>query len=372
MFNHTTRKWSAAAAGCLLAISAVTACSSSGKSTSAAGATSASTHQSAGTSSSDSGTGINVGSGTITPHKMKTVALIINYDLSTTYSQAMVKSAQAAASKAGVKLDVKYDHLDAPTELANYQSVISSGKYDGLIIQPLNSQLCQPIATDAVKHNLPVVVIVSTLCDNASASGDGLWSPGTLSYVGGMADFDHTITLMKGAASNSPGPQKVMLVVGTQTLPNTISFLAAYKKYLATNPQWSTVDTVYTDFSAPDALNKTQNALQGHKDTTMIITSYTGITDGVVQAIKDQSLSGKVATYDFFGGSARSVDLIKAGQLTGSLPSYPASMTAAAFQALLDAGNGQTPKRFIDNDGDTNPATSVITKNDVASLSPQY
>jgi ribose transport system substrate-binding protein len=352
---HSYRRGTAATAACLVTASLLSACVSTNNQ-----------------KSDSSGVKINIGTGDITPRKMKNIAVMLNYDLSTTFSTSMYNAAQAAAKKHGINIDFKYAHLDAPTELANFQSIVSSGKYDGVIIQPLSSQLCKPVQRDAAKNNLAVVVIVSPNCGNASAEGDGLWSPGTLNYVAGMNDRNHTVALMKSAAEHTPGPQKVMLVMGTQTLPNTVSFEDGFNDYLKTNPQWRKVTTVYTDFSAPDALKKTQNALQGYKDVTVIVTSYAGITDGVVQAIEARGLTGKIAVYDQTAGSRRSAALIESGQLTGTMPSYPASIMEAAIQTLVDAGMGKTPKRFINDDGNPDAATGAVTKSDVASLKPQY
>jgi ribose transport system substrate-binding protein len=330
---------------------------------------------SVGSSASDSessGRTIDVGTGTLDVQKMKNVALLMNNDNSATYTVALVDAANKAAKDNGVKLDVKYAHLDAPTELANYQSVLSSGKYQGMIVQPLTGQLCAPVASDSVAKKLAVVVMVSPLCSTTAKTSDGPWAPGTVSFVGGMNNRAHTVDLLSAAAKNSPGPQKVMLVVGTQTLPDTISFLDGYKDFAANHPDWTLSDTVYTDFSAPDALAKTQNALQGNSDVTMIVTSYAGITDGVVQAIDAQKLQGKIAVYDQTGGNSQSVALIKAGKLTGTLPSYPASIGIASLQALLDAASGPTPPRFIDDDGNPDAAKGAVTQADIASLTPQY
>lgn len=319
-----------------------------------------------------SGSTIDVGTGTLDVQKMDNIALLLNNDNSATYTVALVDAATAAAKDKGVNLDVKFAHLDAPTELANYQSVMSSGKYQGVIVQPLTGQLCDPIKNDSVSKKLAVVTVVSPLCSTTTDSADGPWAPGTVSFVGGMNNRAHTVALMDTAAANATGPQKVMLVVGTQTLPDTISFLDGYQDFAAEHPDWTTTDTVYTDFSAPDAFAKTQNALQGNSGVTMIVTSYAGITDGVVQAVDAQKLQGQIAVYDQTGGNSQSVKLIDAGKLTGTLPSYPASIGTAAVQALVDSASGNTPERFIDNDGNPDAATGAVTKADLASLTPQY
>src|ERR1700678_2831840 len=98
----------------LSSIALLSACSSSGS-----GSTSGSS-----SAAGASGAALNVGSGSIHPQKMKNIALILN------------------------------DNLSAPTELTNYESVLSSGKYQGVIVQPLTGQLCEPVASDAVSHNI--------------------------------------------------------------------------------------------------------------------------------------------------------------------------------------------------------------------------
>jgi ribose transport system substrate-binding protein len=346
----------------LSSIALLSACSSSGSGSTSGG----------GSATAASGTAVNVASGSIHPQKMKNIALILNDNLSATYSVALVNAATATAKKDGVALNLLYDNLSAPTELTNYQSVLSSGKYQGVIVQPLTGQLCQPVASDAVSHNIAFVAIVSPLCSDTVKPGSDPWAPGTVSFVGGMNNLSHTVALMKSAASHTPGPQKVLLVVGTQTLPDTVSFLAGYKQYAQTNPQWTTAGTVYTDFTSPDALSKTENFLQGNKGVTMIFTSYAGITQGVIQAIQAQKLQGKIAVYDQTGGNAQDFALVKSGQLTGTLPSYPASIGSAAVQALVDAGNGTTPERFINNDGNPQAVSGAITKSTIGSNTAQY
>jgi ribose transport system substrate-binding protein len=346
----------------LSSVALLSACSSSGSGTASGGSS----------ATAASGATINVGSGSLHPQKMKSIALILNDNLSATYSVALVNSAMATAKKDGVTLSLLYDNLSAPTELTNYESVLSSGKYQGVIVQPLTGQLCQPVASDAVSHNIAFVAIVSPLCSDTAKPGSDPWAPGTISFVGGMNNLSHTVSLMKSAAANTPGPQKVLLVVGTQTLPDTVSFLAGYKQYAATNSQWTTVGTVYTDFTSPNALSQTENFLQGHKGVTMIFTSYAGITEGVIQAIQAEKLQGKIAVYDQTGGNAEDFTLVKSGQLTGTLPSYPASIGSAAVQALVDAGNGTTPQRFIDNDGNPQAVSGAITKSTIGSSVAQY
>jgi ribose transport system substrate-binding protein len=356
MLTHTRRR--AAVAACFLAIAAAsTACGTIGDDTA---------------KTESSGVSIDVGNGKISPNKVKRVALILNYDLSATWTVSLVDALKTASKKAGVELDIKYDKLDPATELANYQSVISSKKYQRLIIQPLTGQLCEPAKKDSIANDLPIVVLMTPLCSDADDTSTAPWYPGTLTFIGGMNNQAHTVSLMKSAAENSPGPQKVLQITGSQTLPDNVSFVAGVKEYAETNADWKLGDIVYTDYSPADAFAKTQNALQGNKDITMIVTPYAGITEGVMKAVEAQGLTGKIAVYDQVGGSAQSVKQIEAGNLTGTLPTYPASIGEAALQAILDAADGKTPERFIDDDGNPDAAKGAITKANLASLEPQF
>src|SRR6202522_1680776 len=87
----------------LSSIALLSACSSSGS-----GSTSGSS-----SAAGASGAALNVGSGSIHPQKMKNIALILNDNLSATYSVALVNAATATAKKDGVALSVLFDNLSA-------------------------------------------------------------------------------------------------------------------------------------------------------------------------------------------------------------------------------------------------------------------
>src|ERR1700688_4814462 len=88
-----------AATAVLSSIALLSACSSSGS-----GSTSGSA-----SATGASGAAVNVGSGSIHPKKMKNIALILNDNLSATYSVALVNAAMATAKKDGVTLNLLYD-----------------------------------------------------------------------------------------------------------------------------------------------------------------------------------------------------------------------------------------------------------------------
>jgi hypothetical protein len=104
MLTRTPRTLAVVTAGLLAASVGLSACGTIGEKK---------------TETTASGASIDVGSGKLKTNKMKNVALIMNYDLSATYSVSLVDAAKALAKKEGINLDVKFDKLQAPTELAH-------------------------------------------------------------------------------------------------------------------------------------------------------------------------------------------------------------------------------------------------------------
>ena len=180
-----------------------------------------------------SSSGLDVGVGQIHPKgDSKTIAVMINGTPSISFSAAQAAAAKSEAAKLGYRVDVLYANLDPSTELSNFQHVLSSGSYAGLILDPVNTQLCVPMKTQALQHNLPVEVIANALCDDGTGSGDELWAPGTLSYIGGLSNLPGVQEVLAAAAKQLTGPQKVGLVLGPQGhATGSVAWQTAWKAF---------------------------------------------------------------------------------------------------------------------------------------------
>lgn len=367
----------AAAATTLLALS-LAACSSgggSGSSSSAAPSTSAAPASSeAAPSSSPADQGVTVPIGdqevTVTP-PIKSVALFIagsaaNY----TWSAAAEEGAKSAAEADNVELTIFEANFDPVAQFNQVQNAITSGKYQGLVIQPVSAQMCDIVGTDAVKNNLLVVSIGATLCGQDDQEADGLWSPGTLTFVGGQYGVPGFIDFTSAVLAQNPGPQKVIQVIGPEDYGVTRGWNAAIDQTWKGDPNFEVVATVYTDYSTPDAYNKVLDALQANPETTVIVSQYIDMTKGVVKAVEDLGRTD-IKVYDF-AGSAESVKLVQEGKAVATFASYPKSIGAAAIQAIVDAANGQAISKTILKDGNPDALTTVIDKSILADYTPQY
>jgi ribose transport system substrate-binding protein len=303
---------------------------------------------------------------------MNNIAYFVQASPAYSYTVAQANAAVAEAKALGVNLSIHWDNLDPALELSGFQQAITSGKYGGIIIHPVNSQLCKPIATEAMRYQVLVEVVGNALCNNGSGSGAALYSPGTIVFMGGQNAVDGINTLLARAAQLSPGPQKVLLAMGTQGAPSVVAWQTAWKQFAATHPNWTLAGEIYTDYTTPTAFTDTQNFLNGNKGVTVIFSPYIDITVGVEKAVAAENLEKQIAVYENGGGSTAADGLVKGGQLKGDLPVYPESLGSQGVKVMVAAGKGVQPPRFIPGDGNPNATLGVITAANVGSFTPQW
>jgi ABC-type sugar transport system substrate-binding protein len=322
---------------------ALAACGS-GSQTAATGSSSA---QGSGTAPAGA-VSVDVGTGTITPHDTGNIAVMLQAGPTYSDTQNKAEGAQAAAEELGVTAEIFYSNLDPATELTNYNTIINSGKYGAIVVQAVSPQLCKQMPQDAITHQILVAVIGGPLCATGTETGEALRAPGTLTYVDQNNLINGATDMYNGAAEMlGDGPQKVLLVFGSQGHPTVVAHETAWDTFAAAHPDWEVVGKVYTDWTTPGAYATTQNLLQANPDATVAFSTYVDITAGLTKAIADQGLSDKISVFESSGGTTVSTDLIKSGALEGSVPIYSYDVAYAGVKAIDDAANGRTVPAFI-------------------------
>ena len=315
-------------------VTLLAACSSSPGSPTSAGANSA--------------VKVDVGTGSFTPKNANNIAVMIQ--AGPTYSDSATKAegAKAAAKALGVNVDIYWSALDAGTEISNYNTIMSSGKYGALAVQPVSPQLCKTVAADSVKARMLVTVFGGPLCATGTEKGDALKAPGTVSYIDQNNLAEGAKIMYDGAGKLlGDGPEKVLLVFGNQGHSTVVAHEEEWATFAAAHPKWTLTGKVYTDWTTPGAYASTQNLLQANPDATVIFSTYIDITAGVVKAVAEQKLTKQISVFETSGGTDLSMQLLKAGTLAGSVPSHPYDVGYAAVKSIVDATKGTTQPLVI-------------------------
>lgn len=319
---------------------------------------------------SDSTVQVDVGNGTITVSNAKPdIAFISSGNNNLTFSAALEAGARAAAGEVGVNLDVFAANFDPALQFTQVQTALSSGKYGAMLIHPMDSSLCETIAESTIEKGILVAVGANPLCPVEDQRGDALRAPGTVTYVGGQSSYDGFTTYLTSVIANAPGPQKVLVVHGTDSNATTLNFEQALADVTSSNPDFEVVGSVYTDWSTPDAYAKTTAALQGNPETTLIVTSYIDMTVGVIEALEALGLSTPV--YDV-GASEASIAALEGDRISGTWPYFPYDIGYRAVKALLEAAAGERVPALIEHDGNPSFDGDVITRDTIGDFTPKW
>jgi ribose transport system substrate-binding protein len=284
------------------------------------------------------------------------------------YLQAGIKGFQDAAKEGGAaKAEVFDAGWNNTTQYNQAQNVVSGGQFNGIVAEMGNGiQVCKLLSEDAVAKGIIVSAANQPLCDRATKEGEDYWSPGTLNYVGGTQGGDAWREALEYVIKENPGPQKVAVVTGPDLIVQTIMIDKAIKEMEAKYPNFKVVAEVRTDYSLPQAYQKSLPLLQAHPELTMLIGNYSDLTRGAVQAIKEAGLTGKLKVYDN-GGSTWAFQAVRDGDVVSTRTYTPYDEMYKSAKSIIDAWNGTT----------TSPhyvplVSAYVTKANIDQNKPQY
>lgn len=288
----------------------------------------------------------------------------------TTYEQVAFKQAKETAEKLGMDLDVFDASYDALKQLGQIQNAITSGKYDGFVVQANDgNQLCKIVTQDAAEKGIAISAINIELCgehDNAAKN--------TITFIGGQGIGVYQ-GILKKIFSDNPEGGKIAAIGGPPTGANYLNMKAAFELELKNYPNWELVGIHSTDYTANNANKVAQNVLQANKDLDVIFSNYSGMSVGVVSAKKSMKRDD-VKLYDF-GGDKWAFEAVKNGDIEQTAIMLPRREIELGIIALHDYFNGKDVPKFINlTKEDILPGTPYVERSNIEEFEskgfPQY
>lgn len=316
---------------------------------------------------------LNLGTSKVTVHGQPKIGIFIAASSAITYGQALLNGFAEASKQTHVPYTVYQGNFNTATQYSQIQNAIQSGRYSRIIVQPISSQACKVTKTAFAKH-IVVVVLEAALCGEDAKSGIGVWTPGTLAYVG-SATYDNYVQYWKSILQNVPGAHNVLTVTGPQGSGTVDAWNGAMKTALSGQSKVKVDDEVYTDYTAPSAYTQIQNYLQGHKNIDTIVSSYFEDSVGAIKAIDQLGLQKKIKVYETGGGSTISKQEIENGSLVQTASPLPKTLAYASFMTMVNAYKGKKVGHLVVDAGlplSQWNALQWVTKKTVAKFSPQY
>jgi ribose transport system substrate-binding protein len=283
------------------------------------------------------------------------------------YLQAAIDEANKFADENGIQVDVFDGAFDAQTQFDQMQTALTSGKYNSFVVEPNDGNLvCNMLTKDAPAAGIMVSIFNLPICGRATNLGEETWEPGTVTYVGGQT-LDVYQEWMQQLIAAYPDGGKVALISGPDLNANSICFFDAAK--VLEEHGFEIVAQQTTDYTTPQAFQAAQTIVQANPDLDIIMSNFSGMTRGVVQATGGTDID----VWDF-GGDQWALDNVKSDALTSTIIMLPRQETREALQAVVDLVKGDEVPKFVNlAESDTLPNGSpFVTAENVDQYTAEY
>jgi ribose transport system substrate-binding protein len=342
------RRGSAALAAVVAAGLALTACSSSSSGTASTSATSSSTGASA---------------------KPVNIAYL-SFAVENSYDAPMLAAAQAVASDNNATMKV-FDANNSPqTQYSQLQDVITSGQYNGIILQPIFGTGLTALVKQAIAKGIKVVNMDQILGPDLST--DQPQVPGlsaNVTFVPTEIGTKLGMLVVQACEAKNLSPCNVGYLYDIKASALDVAISGAFSKAIAADPAIKIVAQGQSFFSPTDGLTAVQDMLAAKPDLSLIVGSDQGI-EGGAQALAAAHKTGKVILVGY-GASAAALAGVASGAWYADVAQAPASEGRLAVLALVRA------LRTGQNSGGIDPVAElpdggVVTKANVSQFTAQW
>ncbi|HXD61187.1 MAG TPA: sugar ABC transporter substrate-binding protein [Lacisediminihabitans sp.] len=293
----------------------------------------------------------------------------LSFAVANSYDAPMLAAAQAVAADNNAKITVFDANNDPQAQFSQLQNVITSGKYDGIITQPIFGTGLVDLVTQAIDQGIKVVNINQIL------------GPDFTTNKPQIKGLSANVTFVPTDIGKKIGEQVVAACASQKLDPCTVGYLYDIKA--------SVLDVAIRDgfneaikgspvkviaegesfFTATVALGAVQDMLQAHPDVNLIAGSDQGI-QGAVQALDAAGKTGKVLLVGF-GASSVGTQAVAAGKWFSTVAMTPASEGRLGMKALIKALRTGKDSGAIDPT-DGIPNKGVIDKSVASSFTAEW
>jgi ribose transport system substrate-binding protein len=244
-----------------------------------------------------------------------------------TYLKAGMKGARDAAARYGEKIDIFNGEFDSAKQLNQVMNAISSRDYDGFVLETNNEQQLCSAAKATLKAKIVLGVTNVPVCQSAYTA-----YPGTTIFVGGQSPAVYRQWFLQGFQSGPGG--KFAVLNGPAVHGNTTRARKVLDALEPRYPGWKEVAFDFTEYQASVALTKTQDILAKNPDVSVIYSSYSGHTAGIIAAVKAAGKIGKIKIYDL-GGDRYMFTALAKGQISSTEIYLPYEEQYRAVQSVV-------------------------------------
>lgn len=293
----------------------------------------------------------------------------LSFAVANTYDTPMLAAAQAVADANNVTMTVFDANNDPNAQASQLQDAIASGRFQGIITQPIYGPGLIEGVEQAIAAGIKVVNVDQILGEDFSTSDvqvEGL----SANVSQRPAEMGRKLgeQVVAACAAQNLDPCKVAYLFDIKASALDLAMREAWDKAVAGSPV-EVVAEGESFFNPANAMTVVQDILTANPDLNVISASDQG-TQGADQALEAAGRVGEV-TLVGFGGSEFAVEAVTDGRLFSSVAMVPATSGRLAMEAIIDAIRNGNDRGSVDPFADL-PNDWVITKETASQFSPEW
>jgi ribose transport system substrate-binding protein len=288
----------------------------------------------------------------------------LSFAVANSYDAPMLAAAQAAAAAGNATLTVLDANNDVPTQTQQLQDAVTSGLYDGIIVQPIFGAGLVTGVQDAISKGIEVGNVDQVLGEDMTTSAaqvDGL----SANVVFIPSEIGRKLGELTVQACAEKDPCKVGYIYAFKGFALDNAIKAAFDAAIAGTPAVQVAAEGEGFFSAQGGLTAGQNMLQAQSDLSVIVGSDQAIT-GALQAAEGAGVKGDVLMVGYGGGQI-AIQGVAAGERYATVVQLPATEGRLVVEHLIQAIRTGTPVPGVDPVAAL-PDNGIVTRANAASF----
>jgi ribose transport system substrate-binding protein len=294
----------------------------------------------------------------------------LSFAVENSYDAPMLAAAQAVAADNNATLKVFDANNNPQTQFSQLQDAITSGQYQGIIVQPIFGTGLVSLVKQAIAKGIKVVNLDQILGPNLSTNKPQVAGlSANVAFVPTEIGTKLGNLVVQACKSKNLNPCNVGYLYDIKASALDVALHGAFAKAIAADPAVKVVAQGQSFFSPTVGLTAVQNMLQANPSLNLIVGSDQGI-EGGAQALAAAHKTGKVILVGY-GASAAALQGVAAGTWYGDVAQAPASEGRLAVVAMIKALRQGKSSGGIDPVGSL-PSSGVVTKANASQFTAEW
>jgi len=301
-----------------------------------------------------------VTAGTSAGSTQKTIRLaFFNPIVANAFTASQYKGIQLSAKSGGATVTQFDAGFDQNKQIAQIQDAIVSKKFDAFVITPVNGAVLVKPTEDAIAAGIKVVAIFNDIGPNLDSIKPQV--KGISSVIGQRLSINGQYLgqwIVNACAGKNPCNAAYM--PGSFKQGTEIVRLKALQKVVKAHPNVKMIQSAEGGYTAAPALKAATDVLTAHPDLNVFATSGDQMMTGIIQAVKNAGLSGKIKLIGN-GTTIEGVSWVRQGIELADPVGVPYTEGVLGAKYAIMAAKGQAVPASV-NELAASPVGPVATK----------